>query len=150
MSNERVIDGNKLDTNELMSLVSAEQYDKLEEAWLGIVESNNKNLQALFDVIDLLIKREERKRAHEFLMMLVPYYKQKGLYQDVLKVLKRVLECNPKEKGLALEIAECYSTIYKDRPYANDLVAKTGIAAGLDIQGAMKKLEKYFYLDSGD
>ncbi|MEK7789315.1 MAG: hypothetical protein AAB283_05300, partial [Planctomycetota bacterium] len=150
MSNERVINGNKLDTNELMSLVSAEQYDKLEEAWLGIVESNNKNLQALFDVIDLLIKREERKRAHEFLMMLVPYYKQKGLYQEVLKVLKRVLECNPKEKGLANEIAECYSSIYKDRPYAKDLVEKTGIAAGLDIQGAMKKLEKYFYLDRGD
>jgi tetrahydrodipicolinate N-succinyltransferase len=95
MSNERVINGNKLDTNELMSLVSAEQYDKLEEAWLGIVESNNKNLQSLFDVIDLLIKREERKRAHEFLMMLVPYYKQKGLYQEVLMVFKRVLECNP-------------------------------------------------------
>jgi len=89
MSNERVINGNKLDTNELMSLVSAEQYDKLEEAWLGIVESNNKDLQSLFDVVELLIKREERKRAHEFLMMLVPYYKQKGLYHDVLKVLKK-------------------------------------------------------------
>ena len=25
-------------------------------------------------------------------------------------------------------------TIYKDRPYANALVEKTGIAAGLDIQ----------------
>jgi len=150
MSNEHVINGNKFDTNELMSLINTEQYDKVEGSWLRIVESNNKDLQALFDVVDLLIKREERKRAHEFLMMLVPYYKQKGLYQDVLKVLKRVLECNPKEKGLALEIAECYSTIYKDRPYANDLVAKTGIVAGLDIQGAMKKLEKYFYLDRGD
>jgi len=150
MSNERVISGNKLDTNELMSLVSAEQYDKLEEAWLGIVESNNKDLQSLFDVVELLIKREERKRAHEFLMMLVPYYKQKGLYHDVLKVLKKVLEYNPKEKGLAREIAECYSNIYKDRPYAKDLVEKTGIAAGLDIQSAMKKLEKYFYLDRCD
>ena len=78
MSNERVINGNKHDTNKLMSLVSAEQYDKLEEAWLGIVESNNKDLQSLFDVVELLIKQEERKRAHEFLMMLVPYYKQKG------------------------------------------------------------------------
>src|SRR3972149_556892 len=150
MSNERVINGNKLDTNELMSLVSTEQYDKLEEAWLGIVESNNKNPQDLFDVVDLLIKREERKRAHEFLVMLVPYYKQRGLYQDVLKVLKKVLEYNPNEKGLALEIAECYSNIYKDNPYAKDLVEKTGIAAGLDIQSAMKKLEKYFYLDRGD
>lgn len=150
MSNEHVINRNKFDTNELMSLINTEQYDKIEESWLGIVESNNKDLQALFDVVDLLIKREERKRAHEFLMMLVPYYKQKGLYQEVLKVLKRVLECNPKEKGLALEIAECYSTIYKDRPYANALVEKTGIAAGLDIQGAMKKLEKFFYLDHGD
>ena len=27
---------------------------------------------------------------------------------------------------------------------------KTGIATGTDIQGAMKKLEKYFYLDCGD
>ena len=150
MSNERVVNGNKLDTNELMSLVSAEQYDKLEEAWLGIVESNNKDLQSLFGVVELLIKREERKRAHEFLMMLVPYYKQKGLYQEVMKVLKRVLEYNPKEKGLANEIVECYSNIYKDRPYTKDLVEKTGIATGTDIQGAMKKLEKYFYLDCGD
>ncbi|OHB35550.1 MAG: hypothetical protein A2Y08_04430 [Planctomycetes bacterium GWA2_40_7] len=150
MSNEHVIHENKFDTNELMSLINTEQYDKIEESWLKIVESNNKDIQSLFDVVDLLMKREERKRAHEFLMMLVPYYKQKGLYHEVLKVLKRVLECNPKEKGLALEIAECYSTLYKDRPYANDLVAKTGIAAGLDIQGAMKKLEKYFYLDRGD
>ena len=150
MSNERVINGNKLDTNELMSLVSAEQYDKLEEAWLGIVESNNKDLQSLFDVVELLIKREERKRAHEFLMMLVPYYKQKGLYQEVLRVLKRVLEYNPKEKGLSLEIAECYSNIYKDRPYTKDLVEKTGIATGLDLHGALKKLERYFYLNHGD
>ncbi|HHT9138049.1 MAG TPA: transcription elongation factor GreA [Candidatus Wunengus sp. YC60] len=150
MSNESVINRNKPDTNELMSLVSTEQYDKLEEAWLGIVESNNNDLQSLFDVVDLLIKREERKRAHEFLMMLVPYYKQKGLYQEVMKVLKRVLECNPKEKGLANEIAECYSNIYKDRPYTKDLVEKAGIAAGLDIQGAIKKLDRYFYLDRGD
>lgn len=150
MSNEQVINGNKFEINELMSLVNTEQYDKLEEAWLGIVESNNKDIQSLFDVVDLLIKREERKRAHEFLMMLVPYYKKKGLYQEVLKVLKRVLECNPKEKGLANEIAECYSNIYKDRPYAKELVEKTGIAAGVDIQGAMKKLEKYFYLDRSD
>src|SRR3990167_9090199 len=83
-------------------------------------------------------------------MMLVPYYKQKGLYQEVMKVLKRVLEYNPKEKGLANEIAECYSNIYKDRPYAKYLVGKTGIATGTDIQCAMKKLEKYFYLDCGD
>ena len=150
MSNEHVINGNKFDTNELMSLINTEQYDKVEESWLRIVESNNKDLQALFDVVDLLIKREERKRAHEFLMMLVPYYKQKGLYQEVLKVLKRVLEYNPKEKGLANEIAECYSNIYKDRPYTKDLVEKTGIATGTDIHGAMKKLEKYFYLDCGD
>ena len=150
MSNECIINGNKLNTNELISLVNTEQYDKLEEAWLGIIESNNKNLQALFGVVDLLAKREEKKRAHDFLMMLAPSYKQKGLYQDVLEILKKVLEYNPKEKGLAKEIAECYSNIYKDRPYANNLVAKTGIETASDIRSAIKKLEKYFYLDCGD
>ena len=47
MSNEQVINGNKFDTNELMSLINTEQYDKVEESWLRIVESNNKDLQAL-------------------------------------------------------------------------------------------------------
>lgn len=150
MSNECVINRDKPSTNELMSLVNTEQYDKLEEAWLGIAESNNNDLQALFDVVDLLIKRDERKRAHEFLMMLVPYYKQKGFYQEVMKVLKRVLECNPKEKGLAGEITECYLNIYKDRPYTKELVDKAGIVTSADIHGAIKKLDTYFYLDRGD
>ncbi|KXK31934.1 MAG: hypothetical protein UZ01_00723 [Candidatus Brocadia sinica] len=150
MSNECSITGDKLDTNELINLINTEQYDKLEEAWLGIIESNSKDLQALFDIVDLLAKREEKKRAHDFLIMLAPHYQQKGLYQDALEVLKKVLEYNPKEKGLAKGIAECYSNIYKDRPYAKGLVEKTGIESASDIRSAMKKLEKYFYLDLDD
>lgn len=61
MSNECFINGNKLSINELLSLVHTEQYNKLEEAWLEVVESNNKNLSALFEVVDLLNKREEKK-----------------------------------------------------------------------------------------
>ncbi len=150
MSNEMVANGNKLDVNGLISLVNTEQYNKLEEAWLGVVESGSKNLSAIFEVIDLLVKREERKRALEFLTMLVPSYKQKGLYPEVLKVLKKLLECNPKEKGLSPEIAECYSNIYKDKPYATELIERAGIATSPDVQTALKKLEKYFYLDCGD
>lgn len=56
MSNECFINGNKLSINELLSLVHTEQYNKLEEAWLEVVESNNKNLSALFEVVDLLNK----------------------------------------------------------------------------------------------
>lgn len=150
MSNECVINTNKPTINELISFVNTEQYDKLEEAWLGIVESNNKNLQTLFEVVDLLAKREEKKRAHDFLIMLAPHYKQRGHYLDVLEILKKVLEYNPKEKGLAKEIAECYLCIYKDRPYAKDLIEKTCIETTTDIRGAIKKLGKYFYLDRDD
>lgn len=150
MSNECSVAGNNLDMKELITLINTEQYDKLEEAWLGIVECNNKNLRSLLEVVDLLARREEKKRAHDFLTMLVPHYRQKGLYLDTLEVLKKILEYNPKEKGLAKEIAECYSNIYKDRPYARELVDKTGIQTVTDIRSAMKKLEKYFYLDQGD
>ncbi len=150
MSDESFINVNKLSTNELISLINTEQYDKLEEAWLEIIESNNKNLQALFEVIDLLAIRGERKRAHDFLMMLAPHYKQKGLYLDFLNVLKRVLEYNPREKGLAKEIAECYSNIYKDRPDAQALLEKMGIETSSDMRNVLKNLEKYFYLDRGD
>lgn len=152
MSNEYFTNGNKLDTSELISLVNTEQYDKLEEVWLGIIESNNKNLHTLFEVVDLLAKREEKKRACDFLMTLVPYYKQKGLYGDVLKVLKRILEHNPNGKGLGSEITECYSNIYKDRPYAKAMVEKTcvKVETASDIHKAIEKLERYFYLDCGD
>ncbi|MBU6392449.1 MAG: hypothetical protein KGQ83_09450, partial [Planctomycetes bacterium] len=148
MPNEYPINGNDFNTNELISLINTEQYDKLEEVWLQIVESNNKNLQELLKVVDLLAKREEKRHAHDFLMTLLPYYKQKSLYQNVLAVLKRLLEYNAKEKGLAMEFAECYSSIYQNRPYAKVLVEKTGIETTSDIHGTIKKLEKYFYLDS--
>ncbi|MDQ1272443.1 MAG: hypothetical protein QG591_1073 [Planctomycetota bacterium] len=150
MSNECVINTNKPNMNELISFVNTEQYDKLEDAWLGIIDSNSKNLQALFEVVDLLAKREDKKRAHDFLVTLAPHYKQRGHYQDVLEILKKVLEYNPKEKGMAKEIAECYSHIYKDRPYAKDLIEKTCIETTSDIRCAITKLEKYFYLDCGD
>ncbi len=150
MSNEQYVNKDKYKTNDLVSLVNTEQYDKLEDAWLSIAESNNKNLQELLNVVDLLAKREERKRAHDFLMLLIPYYKQKELYRDVLEILKKVLEYNPKEKGLAKDIAECYSNIHKDRPYAKVLIEKIGIETATDINKAIKILEKYFYLDSGD
>ena len=136
--------------NELISFVNTEQYDKLEDAWLGIIDSNSKNLQALFEIVDILAKREDKKRAHDFLVTLAPHYKQRGHYQDVLEILKKVLEYNPKEKGMAKEIAECYSHIYKDRPYAKDLIEKTCIETTSDIRCAITKLEKYFYLDCGD
>ena len=124
MSNERSVNENMFSINELISLINTEQYDKLEDEWLRIVESNNKNLQELLTVVDLLAKREERKRAHDFLRLLIPHYKQKELYKDVLEILRKVLEYNPKEKGLAKDIAECYSNIHKDRPYANVLIEK--------------------------
>lgn len=150
MSGEYFTDGDKSNMSELVSLINNEQYDKLEEAWLEIIESNNKDLRTLLDVVDLLAKREEKKRAHDFLTMLVPYYKQKGLYHDAFEVLKRILEYNPKEKGLIKEVAECYSNIYKDRSYTKGLVEKTCMETASDIRAAMKKLEKYFFLDSGD
>ena len=82
--------------------------------------------------------------------MLVPHYKQKGLYQDVLIVLKRLLEYNPKEKGLAKDISECYSNLYGSRVYANALIDRTGINGEGDVRDAVKKLETYFCLDVGD
>lgn len=150
MSDEYFINEDKSDISELVSLINKEQYDRLEDAWLEIVESNNKNLKALFVVIDLLAKREEKKRAHDFLTMLVPYYKQKGLYHDAFEVLKRILEYNPKEKGLIKEVAECYSNIYKNRSYTKTLIERTCMETVSDIRTAIKKLEKYFFLDQGD
>ncbi|MBW7898114.1 Transcription elongation factor GreA [Candidatus Brocadiaceae bacterium B188] len=150
MSNEVLIHKNTFSINELISLVNTEQYNKLEEAWLGAIESNNNNLPALFEIVELLMKREEKKRAHDFLMTLTSLYKQKGLHQDVLEILKKMLEYNPKEKGLAKEFAECYSYIYKDRPYAKDLITRTCPETTTDIRNAMKLLERYFYLDQGN
>ncbi len=150
MSNEYSASGNNVDISDLLSLVNTAQYDNLEGAWLKAIESNNKDIQALFKVVDLLVKREEKKRAHDFLAMLVPHYKQKGLYQDVLTVLKRTLEYNPKEKGLAKEISECYSNLFGNRAYTSALIERTGINGDVDIRDAVKKLETYFCLDSGD
>lgn len=150
MSNACFINGNTSSVNELISLVNSEQYQKLEDAWLGLIESNNNNLSVLFEVVELLIKREEKNRAHDFLMTLTPHYKQKGRYQDVLEILKKLLEYNPKKKELAKEIAECYLNIYKDRPYAKDLIEKTCPETTDDIKNAMKMIERHFYLDRGD
>lgn len=150
MSNACFINGNTSGVSELISFVNSEQYQKLDDAWLGLIESNNNNLSALFEVVDLLIKREEKNRAHDFLMTLTPHYKQKGRYQDVLEILKKLLEYNPKKKELAKEIAECYLNIYKDRPYAKDLIEKTCPETTDDIKNAMKMIERHFYLDRGD
>src|SRR4030066_1154513 len=127
MSNEYSASESSFSVKDLLSLVNIAQYDNLENAWQKVVELNNKNIQALLEVVDLLAKREERKRAHDLLAMLVPHYKQKGLYQDVLIVLKRLLEYNPKEKGLAKDISECYSNLYGSRMYATALIDRTGI-----------------------
>ena len=110
MSNEYSASESSFSVKDLLSLVNIAQYDNLENAWQKVIESNNKNIQALLEVVDLLAKREERKRAHDLLAMLVPHYKQKGLYQDVLTVLKRLLEYNPKEKGLAKDISSVIQT----------------------------------------
>lgn len=150
MSNEYSAGESSFSVKDLLSLVNIAQYDNLENAWQKVVESNNKNIQALLEVVDLLAKREERKRAHDLLAMLVPHYKQKGLYQDVLTVLKRLLEYNPKEKGLAKDISECYSNLYGSRVYANALIDRTGINGEGDVRDAVKKLETYFCLDVGD
>src|SRR3990167_3490215 len=136
--------------DEMTSLINTGQYDKLEEAWLGIVESDNKDLLALLDVVDQLARREERKRALDFLRLLVPCYKQNGLYHDVLTILKKILEYSPREKGLGADIAECFLNIYKERPYTNNVIEKVGLEAASDIYGAIKKLEGFFCYDCGD
>jgi transcription elongation factor GreA len=136
--------------DEMTSLINTEQYDKLEDAWLGIVESDNKDLPALLDVVEQLARREERKRALDFLRLLVPRYKQNGLYHDVLTILKKILEYNLREKGLGASIAECFLNIYKERPYTNNVVEKAGLETASDIYGAIRKLERYFCYDCGD
>lgn len=149
MSREQ-LESNKYDIDEMTSFINTEQYDKLEEAWLGIVESDNKDLLALLDVVDQLARREERKRALDFLRLLVPRYKQNGLYHDVLTILKKILEYNLREKGLGAGIAECFLNIYKERPYTNNVVEKAGLETASDIYGAIRKLERYFCYDCGD
>jgi len=150
MSNKYSASGNNVSIRDMLSLVNTAQYDNLEDAWLKVVESNNKDVQALFEVVDLLVKRDEKKRAHDFLAMMVPHYKQKGHYRDVLTVLKRMLEYNPKEKGLAKDIAECYSNLFGNRAYTSALIERTGINGDGDVRDAVKKLETYFCLDNGD
>ncbi|MCF6159530.1 MAG: transcription elongation factor GreA [wastewater metagenome] len=151
MSDGCLINESKFDMSELISLVNTEQYDKLEESWLEIVESNNKSLQSLLEVVDLLLKREERKRANDFLMTLVSHYKQNERYEDALKILKRLLEYNFNGKELTKEVVECYTNIYKNRPYAKAMVEKTfGLEAAPNIHKTIERLERYFYLDCGD
>jgi len=150
MSTGHLADVGTQETDRLISFINTEQFDKLDEAWLEFVESDNKNLQAIFEVIELLAKRDEKKRVNDFLSMLMAYYKQRGIYSDALAVLKMMLKYNPKGKGLAKEIAECYSNIYKDKPEATVLIEKAGIETAIDVSAAIKKLEKYFYFDCGD
>lgn len=150
MSDGHLINENVMGVDKLISLINTEQFDKLDEVWLELAESDNKNIQTISEVIDVLAKRDEKKRVSDFLTMLIPHYKQKGRYREVLEILKMIIKHNAKGKGLTNDIAECFSQIYKDRPYATALIEKTGIETAADIPGALKKLEKYFYLNRGD
>ncbi|MCF6149321.1 MAG: transcription elongation factor GreA [Candidatus Kuenenia sp.] len=138
-----------MNKNELEHLVNTEQYDKLEELWLDIVESEIKDKKPLFHIIGLLIKKEKRF-AHDFLIMLESYYKERNAYQDLLEVLKHILKYYPREKALAAKFANCYANIYKEKPYAKLLIDKSNIETSPDIAGSIKKLEKYFMFEQGD
>ncbi|MDR4508426.1 MAG: transcription elongation factor GreA [Candidatus Brocadiaceae bacterium] len=150
MSSESSVVQNPPNATELMHFVNTEQYDKLEDGWLEIIESDIQNLSALFEVIDQLYKRSEKKRAHDLLLTLETYFNEKGRYYDVLDVLKKILKYNPKEKGIGKRLAECYLQIYKDRAYVRDFVDESGIETTSNIDDAVKKLEKSFFLDRGD
>ncbi|WP_169703307.1 hypothetical protein [Candidatus Kuenenia stuttgartiensis] len=77
MSNElSTINHTIMEHTELEHLVNTEQYDKLEEQWLGIVESEIDDKKPLLHIINLLI-RQEKKFAHDFLIMLESYYNEK-------------------------------------------------------------------------
>ena len=55
-----------------------------------------------------------------------------------------------KKKDWQMRLLSVIQIFIKIDPIRRIWSKKTGIATGTDIQGAMKKLEKYFYLDCGD
>ncbi|MBM4054730.1 MAG: transcription elongation factor GreA [Planctomycetes bacterium] len=150
MSNKvSTINHSNMHNNELEHLVNTEQYDKLEEQWLGIVESEIKDKKPLLHIINLLIKQEKRF-AHDFLIMLESYYKEKNAYHDLLEVLKHILKYYPREKGLAAKFADCYSNIYHEKPHVKFFIKKSNIETSPDIAASVKMLEKYCMFDQGD
>ncbi|WP_347274007.1 transcription elongation factor GreA [Candidatus Kuenenia sp.] len=150
MSNEpSTINHAVMEHTELEHLVNTEQYDKLEEQWLGIVESEIDDKKPLLHIINLLTRRE-KKFAHDFLIMLESYYSEKNAYHDLLEVLKYILKYFPKEKGLASKFAACYANIYKEKPYASLFISKSNIETSPEIAASLKMLEKYFMFEQGD
>jgi transcription elongation factor GreA-like protein/transcription elongation GreA/GreB family factor len=125
------------------SAVQAKDFDAVEELWLELVEAIPAELDYFLHLASELQQRREKSRAGELLQLLLPAWESDHPTPSLLKLIRRIAELQPRDRGVRGEVQRIYRTLYAGRRDLSLLMQQSGLAGDKPLPESIELLETY-------
>ena len=134
----------------LADLAAADDTEGFETLWLESIDDHLEDISVFMSGIEALESSGNTSRAGLYLSMLVGPLLEKGLLDEVLLVLDKMVTLAPGEPGLRENLLQAFRRRYADLPHLETYIRKSGIEEARDLRKALDQLKTFlaFEVDS--
>ncbi|MEO0085006.1 MAG: GreA/GreB family elongation factor [candidate division WOR-3 bacterium] len=121
---------------------------ELEGTWLELIEANIE-LDQLMTLAELVVRWASAKDVLPLLSVLAGALRDKGLYAEQMRVLRRQAELAPDDAVVARDLASCIQHLHPDEPLVPKLLQKAGLGYGQPLKESLAAMDRYLALLPG-
>ncbi len=134
----------------LKRYAKSQSFKIVEDIWTHLAELIPHELDFFFHIKDEVVKYESEKVA-ALLSLLLTHYQDKNDYDMVIRILKMILECNPKDKSARDQLVEALQSKYSYHSQLEEYIDKSGLTqSSREVKQALESFEKYIVFDRGN
>lgn len=134
---------------QLQTAMENKEYDQVEDLWLNLIELDHHDLAPFYTIAGWLARHEERERASLLLLLLTPFFKEKGDYHQLLGIVRKAAVFSPTDKTVRQELIDCYKLLLQDNPQARELIETSGIKGETPLTKILPLFDDYLYFNVG-
>ena len=133
----------------LVELASRQDLEAFDEAWVEQVGNDPSDVEGFIEAVRRLESQGQFTKAGQRLAQLVPVYIEGGQDDAALRVLRKMADVAPREKGIRHNFIQVLGRKYAHRDDLEALVEHAGLTGGADLLQAVERLESYLMFSPG-
>ncbi|MBN2444743.1 MAG: transcription elongation factor GreA [Spirochaetales bacterium] len=135
----------------LYRFINKTMFTHVKEIWGKLVEYCPEEIDFYYHIEKKIAKSLSNEKSASLLQTLLPYYKEKGLWDTAIKILKIILQYEPKNFIARKEIVTCYKEKFKDHSQLNEYIKLSNLNQNWrNVHDAISDFEKHISFDDGN
>lgn len=135
----------------LYRFINKNMFSNVKEIWSRLVEYSPDDIDFYFHIEKKIAKAFSGEKSAFLLSGILPYYKEKGDWDIMLKILKLIVKYEPKNFSARKEIVACYKEKFKNHSQLQEYIRISNLNQNWrNIHDAINDFEKHISFDEGN